>query len=341
MENELSKIVNRPLAVGGKTIENRLALAPMTMLGNVAFRELVSKFGGCGLLFSEMLNAKCVPTEKPEASGYFRWREEERERLVFQVYGSEPAIMAEAATRIQDEGLFGVDINFGCTVKPICVQNCGAAALKDPAHAAKIVSAVRKSVSIPVFVKFRTGWKDDPAIPVELAKRFEDAGADALTFHPRVSPDRRARPPKWEYIGFVKQAVSIPVFGNGNVFDVQDCLKMLKSTGCDGVAIGRLAVSKPWSFAEFSDPGFAAQEDIYKNTALEYADLLEKHFEPHMGLRRFKRFALYFCASFRYGHSFFNRLKNAESMEKARNVVEDFLKNPPDLFAKPNMNFMV
>ena len=119
--------------------------------------------------------------------------------------------------------------------------------------AQRIVAAVRKAVSIPLFVKFRTGWKDDPRPSIELAKRFEDAGADALTFHPRVAPDRRARPAKWEYIGRVKQSVSIQVFGNGDVFDENDCLNMLTSTGCDGVAIGRLAMAKPCIFAEWTD----------------------------------------------------------------------------------------
>ncbi len=340
MENELSKMLNRPISIGGRTISNRLALAPMTMLGNVAFRELLSRFGGYGLLFSEMLNAKRVPTEKASASGYFRWREEERGHLVFQIYGAEPEIMAEAARRIESEGVFGVDINFGCSVKPICIQNCGAAALKDPCHAEKIVSALRRAVSIPLFVKFRTGWKDDPAIPVDLAKRFENAGADALTFHPRVSPDRRSRPPKWEYIGLVKQAVSVPVFGNGNVFDADDCLNMLKKTGCDGVALGRIAVSKPWSFAEFSN-SFAPGDDIYKKTALQYVDILEKYFDPRMGERRFKKFALYFCANFRYGHTFYNKLKNAGSMNQLRIVVEDFLADMPDLYSRPNMNFFI
>ena len=341
MKNELAEILNRPLAIGNKTIRNRLALAPMTMLGNIAFRELLAGFGGYGLLFSEMLNAKRVPTEKAAASGYFRWREEERGHLVMQIYGAEPETMAKAAERIESEGIFGVDINFGCSVKPICSQNCGAAALKDPGHAEKIVSAVRRAVSIPLFVKFRTGWKDDPEVPVDLAKRFEQAGADALTFHPRVSPDRRSRPPKWEYIGRVKEAVSIPVFGNGNVFDAGDCISMLKKTGCDGIALGRLAVSKPWSFAEFSDDSFTPGDNIYKKTALRYADILGNHFEPRMGLRRFKKFALYFCANFRYGHTFYIKLKNANGIDEIKNSIESLLAEEPELCSRPNLNFFI
>jgi tRNA-dihydrouridine synthase B len=336
----LSKILNHPLSIGGKIIKNRLALAPMTMVGNVAFRELLSCFGGYGLLFSEMCKAGRIPTENPKASGYFRWREQEKSHLVFQIVGSDPYIMAKAAQRIENEGFFGVDINFGCSANSICRQNCGAAILKDPDHAAKIVSTVKKSVRIPVLVKFRTGWKDDPAIPVILAKKFEDAGADALTFHPRVSPDRRARHPKWEYVGLVKDAVTIPVFGNGNIFDAKDCLKMLKTTGCDGVAIGRLAIAKPWIFAEFSNL-FVPDTGIYCKTALHLTDLIEKHYDHHMGLRRYKKFALYFSGNFHFGNTFYNRINNAEGMDQIRGIIKDFFKDSVKSYLRPNMNFLV
>jgi tRNA-dihydrouridine synthase B len=340
MHKELSALLGYPLKIGKKIIKKRLALAPMTMLGNVAFRELLASFGGYGLLFSEMCNAKRLPTENPRASGYFRWREEEKAHLVFQIFGSEPHIMATAAQRIENEGFFGVDINFGCSANSICRQHCGAAILKDPNLAVKIVSSVRNAVSIPLFVKFRTGWKDDPMIPVGLAKRFENAGADALTFHPRVSPDRRARLPKWEYIGFVKNAVSIPVFGNGNIFDIKDCLTMMKTTGCDGVAIGRLAVAKPWIFAEFADR-FIPDTGIYLQSALKLTELIEKHYDHHMGLRRFKKFALYFSGNFRFGNTLYTRINNAEYMDEIREIVKDFFKIPATPYLRPNMNFLV
>jgi tRNA-dihydrouridine synthase B len=139
------RFLDRPLKIGGKLIKNRLAFAPMTMLGNVAFRELLASFGGYGLLFSEMCNAGRIPTENPKASGYFRWREQERSHLVFQIFGSNPLTMAKAAQRIENEGFFGVDINFGCSANSICRKNCGAAILKDPNHAVNIVSTGQKS----------------------------------------------------------------------------------------------------------------------------------------------------------------------------------------------------
>ena len=154
-------------------------------------------------------------------------------------------------------------------------------------------------MSVPLFVKFRTGWKDDPTIAIDLARRFAAAGADALTFHPRVAPDRRSRPPRWDYIRQVKAAVDIPVFGNGDVFDEADCLRMLQTTGCDGVAIGRMAIARPWLMAGMT--GIPLPEtDLYRYTALTLLDLLRQHFDPKRALRRFQKFALYFSANFKF-----------------------------------------
>ena len=171
-----------------------------------------------------------------------------------------------------------------------------------------------------------------------LARRFEDAGADALTFHPRVAPDRRSRPPKWEYIGRVKQAVSIPVFGNGNVFDRADCLKMLLKTGCDGVAVGRMAIARPWLFAEWT-AAYQSGDEIYLDCALRLAGLLEAHFDAPQALRRFKRFNYYYAASFKYGHTLSSAFQRAEDMISARNSVQQFFERPAETVARPNLNF--
>ena len=336
--SKLADILNRPLTIGNRTIDHRVVLAPMTLLGHVAFRELLARYGGCGLLFSEMCSAKKIPHENRTVSPVFRWRDEEQAGLVCQIVGTEPAVMAEAARRIEDEGLFGVDINFGCSVAAICRVNAGAALLREPGRAAGIVSAVRKAVSVPVTVKFRTGWQDDPEPAVDLARRFEDAGADALTFHPRVAPDRRSRPPRWEYIARVKAAVSIPVFGNGNVFSAEDCLKILQTTGCDGVAVGRMAVARPWLFAQWTE-GFSPTPDIYGDTAVELARLLCKHYEPPKALSRFKKFAFYFAANFRFGHTLYSGIQNAPDMAAVADALKRFFHRPPERLSRPNRNF--
>ncbi len=338
MLEELTQYLRRPLAIGSRSIRRRLVLAPMTFLGHVAFRELVAGFGGCGLLFSEMCSAKAIPHENRHVSPYFRWRDEECERLSIQIFGNDPGTMARAARRIEAEGLFGVDINFGCADTAICRSNCGAALLQDPERAMDIVAAVRKAVSFPVTVKFRTGWQDDPRIAVDLARRFESAGADALIFHPRVAPDRRSRPPRWEYIGQVKQAVSIPVFGNGDVFDRAGCLEMIRQTGCDGVALGRMAIARPWIFAEWLED-LQPQPDIFRHSALELMGLLQKHYDSTAALRRFRRFAYFFAANFRFGHTLYSQITAAGDFSALEAVITGFFSREPDVLTRPNMNY--
>jgi nifR3 family TIM-barrel protein len=338
MSSDLSSRLNRPLTIGRATIDRRLVLAPMTLLGHIAFRELLAGFGGYGLLFGEMCSARRIPHEVRADSAYFCWREAERHQLVMQIFGADPSVMATAARIVQDNGIFGVDLNFGCSVATICKQQCGAALLRTPDQAARIVEAVRQAISIPLFVKFRTGWTDDPTIPVDLARRFEAAGADALTFHPRVAPDRRSRPPRWEYIQRVAEAVKIPVFGNGDVFDGTDCLRMLETTGCAGVAIGRMAIARPWFMAQMTelltpDPG------IYRQTALTLLDLMERHFDARRALRRYKKFALYFSANFKFAHSFYKRIGNARNLEALKGELEAFFSREPVTTDRPNMNF--
>jgi nifR3 family TIM-barrel protein len=334
----LAEYLRQPLKIGSKSIEKRLILAPLTFLGNIAFRELVARYGGYGLLYSEMCSAKKIPHENRFISPCFRWRDDERSRLVCQIFGADPLEMADAARRIENEGLFGVDINFGCSSSTICRRHCGAALLKNPDLAAAIVAEVRRAVSFPVTVKFRTGWQDDSGIAVHLATRFEDAGADALIFHPRVAPDRRSRPPKWAYIGRVKQAVNIPVFGNGDVFDHDDCRRMIIETGCDGVAIGRMAVARPWIFAELTE-NLQPDPQMFADAATQLARLLENHYDAVAAIKRFKRFAFYFSANFRFGHTLYSRILKAGGMKEVVTVLKRFFEQAPDIAARPNMNY--
>jgi len=340
MTSKLSSLLNRPLAIGNAVVDRRLVLAPMTFLGHVAFRELLAGFGGYGLLFGEMCSARRIPHEIHTGSPYFCWRAEERQQLVMQIVGDDPATMATAARIIEQNGLFGVDLNFGCSVATICKRQGGAALLKTPDQAAHIVEAVREAISIPLFVKFRTGWKDDPVIPVNLAKRFESAGADALTFHPRVAPDRRSRPPRWDYIRKVKAAVDIPVFGNGDVFDEDDCLRMLQTTGCDGVAIGRMAIARPWLMAQMTGRQLP-EPDLFRHTATTLLDLMQQHFDPKRALRRYQKFALYFSANFKFAHKFYNRIHNAPDLETVRAELDTFFDRKPERVRRPNMNFFL
>ncbi len=332
--------ITQEITIGKKAVSNRLFLAPMAGLGHVAFRELVAEFGGYGLLFTGMCSAKALPHENPATSPVFKWRNQELSTLVCQIFGPDPGSMAAAAQRIETEGFFGVDLNFGCSVAAICKRGCGAEILKTPDLAVEILARVRASVSIPVFVKFRTGWTNDPGPAIELAKRFEDNGADALVFHPRVAPDRRSRPPRWEQITLIKAAVTIPVFGNGNIFDARDLSTVVEQTGCDGISIGRMAVSRPWIFAQWTQ-GFTPTIDTYHHTAIRMTELLARYHGERFAVKLYKKFVPYFSASFRFGHSICKELLKADTMDELRDNINEVFERNPEIIARPNLNLFL
>lgn len=341
MNAHLSEYLSRDLIIGDKIIRNRLILAPMAGLGHIAFRQLVAEFGGFGLLFTGMCSAKAVPSENPRSSLVFQWRPQELDHLVCQIFGPDPETMAAAALRIEKEGFFGVDLNFGCSVAAICKKGCGAALLKHPDLSADIVKAVRNAVSIPVFVKFRTGWDNDPKFAVDMAQRFESSGADALIFHPRVAPDRRSRPPKWDVIRIVRESVGIPVFGNGNLFGPEDGIRMIRQTSCHGLCIGRMAVARPWLFAEWTR-NLIPDQAIYYRTVLRYSAILLDHYEEIVAVRLFKKFAPYFCANFKFGHEMLKMLGRAQTMTDIRNRLNIiFADATPEVLSRPNINLFI
>lgn len=335
MAFDLPNFLNRPLHIGRGKARKRLFLAPMSKIGHAAFLNLIRGFGESGLLFTEMYGSRSLAAN----SNLQLFYKQPRQQTVCQIFGNEPDIMAAAAQKVESTGFFGVDINCGCSVAALCRRGCGAALLKDPDLAFKIVAQVRKAVTIPLFVKFRTGWEDDPDKAVYMARGFADAGADALTFHPRVAPDRRTRTPKWEYIGLVKQAVSIPVIGNGNIFSSADCEKMIMKTGCDGVAVGRLAMAKPWIFAEWTG-GFKSAPDIFLTTALKFFDLCLEYMEPAMAMRRFNKFATYYAANFQFGHLLYANICKATDPASVRCALTEFLSSFPVVSEIPNISLL-
>jgi tRNA-dihydrouridine synthase len=153
-----------------------------------------------------------------------------------------------------------------------------------------------------------------------------------------VAPDRRSRPARWDYIGQVKQAVAIPVFGNGDIFDRHDCLRMINETGCDGVALGRMAIARPWIFAEFMGQ-LQTNRDRFSQAAIQLIELLKFHYDPIGAIQRFKRFAFYFCANFRFGHALYTQIINAADMQRIESIIRGFFEQSPDIQDRPNMNF--
>lgn len=232
-------------------VEGKAILAPMAGVTDAAFRELCQGFGAAYTV-TEMVSAKAVEygdkktAKLADVSG-------DKRPIFLQIFGSEPATMALAAQRLQAEfSPDGIDINMGCPVPKIAGNGAGSALLKDPNLCGKIVSAVKKAVDIPVTVKMRLGWNRDSINAVEVAKICENSGADAICVHGRTREQMYTGTADWGAIRQVKEAVSVPVIGNGDVVDAQSACRLLEETGCDLIMVGRGALGNPWIFREIN-----------------------------------------------------------------------------------------
>ncbi len=309
-------------------------LAPMVGLTHIAFREVLEQFASPALLSMEMCSAKSLPSERPDISRIFRWREGELSRLVCQLVGGEPTQMALAARCVEQEGFWGVDINMGCSVSAICKQGGGAALLRDTRKALAVVEAVREAVTFPVSVKFRLGWEDSPLDLSAFCRDLERAGADWLVFHPRLAPDRRSRPPRYEFFAQVKEMVSIPVFGNGDIVDLDSATKVLQS-GCDGLAIGRMAVARPWIFSQLL--GQPTQEKgLFYQYAQSLLSSLEFFFPPERAMRLYKIAIRYVAANFIFGHQLYSTLVKGKSCAELRTNLQCLVSTPAQ-GSRPNI----
>lgn len=236
------------MKLGTIEIEKTAALAPMAGVADSAFRRICKEFGAAYLV-SEMASSKGMHYESKKTAGLLQIDESERPAAV-QLFGDEPEIMAEAAVRALVFAPDVIDLNMGCPAPKIAGNGGGSALMKKPALAGKIIETVVKAVELPVTVKFRKGWDDESVNAVEFAKIAENSGAAAVTVHGRTRQQFYAPPVDLDIIAAVKQAVSIPVVGNGGCETIQDVLNMYEYTKCDLVMIGQGALGAPWLFGQ-------------------------------------------------------------------------------------------
>ena len=232
--------------IGKIELSAPLALAPMAGITDLPFR-LICRRLGCGMTVSEMVSAKGLLYKNVKTTEMLRIDDGERPTAI-QLFGSVPAELAEAARMVEASGADMIDFNMGCPVPKIVNNGEGSALMKNPQLAHDILAAMVKAVKIPVTVKFRAGWDDANRNAVEIARAVEAAGVSAVAVHGRTRQQFYEGKADWSIIADVKQAVSVPVFGNGDIFTVADGLRMLEQTGCDGLMIGRGADGNPWLF---------------------------------------------------------------------------------------------
>lgn len=238
------------MKIGNLKIDGYAVLAPMAGVADRAFRETCVRFGA-SYAVSEMVSSKGLQFNDKKTGALMALSGAERPAGI-QLFGSEPAVMAEAAEKAMEYAPDVIDINMGCPAPKVSCNGSGSALMKDPPLCGKIVAAVKNAVPVPVTVKMRKGWNSDSVNAVEVARICEAAGADAVTVHGRTREQMYASSADWDIIRQVKQAVNIPVIGNGDVVSAQAAAQLLEQTGCDAVMVGRGALGNPWIFTQIN-----------------------------------------------------------------------------------------
>lgn len=314
------------MKIGNVTLENNLILAPMAGVTDLPFR-LLCKEQGAGLLCMEMVSAKAIYYHNKNTESLMEI--DERERPVsLQIFGSDADIMSEMAKRIEERPFAILDINMGCPVPKVAGNGEGSALMKNPALVREIVSKVVKAIEKPVTVKIRKGFDEEHINAVEIAKIIEDCGAAAVAVHGRTREQYYSGKADWEIIRQVKEAVSIPVIGNGDVIGPESAKKLLEETGVDGIMIGRAARGNPWIFGQIDQylktgmiPEKPSQEEVRK-MMLRHARMQLECKGEYIGIREMRKHVAWYTGGYPNSARLRARINEVESYEALEELLQ-------------------
>ena len=315
------------LKVGSLHIENPLVLAPMAGFTDTCARRLARRFGA-GLVYSEMISAAGLARRQPRAHEMLAFHSEEQPYGV-QIFGADPAEMAEAARIAQNEGASVVDINLGCPVKRVCRTGAGAALLREPKRVDTILAAVRKAVTCALTVKMRLGWDAKELTVFETSRIAEDRGVDAIALHPRTRAEGFQGKADWSFITRLKAERKIPVIGNGDLFGPRMCLDALRGSGCDGIMIGRAARGNPWIFSQALDL-LSGKDPIELSPEMRYGtirlhmDWLCTRYGTQQGLRKMRFLLFHYGRGLRGAAWFRRQLASVQGEEALEELLRTF-----------------
>ena len=301
----------------------------MAGLTDSVFRRLIKRLGGCGLVMTEFTSAEGLTRNSLKSKRMLFYHEEERP-VTAQLFGAEPSRLAEATRMVEDLGFDAIDLNLGCPAKKVVKACGGSALLREIKLLEEILKTIRAATSLPFTIKIRAGWSETEIVSVQVGKMAEDLGINAIAFHPRTRVQGFSGHSDWNLIGELKAALKIPVIGNGDIVTPEDAFRMKRETGCDGVMIGRGALSNPWIFRQIHElvnglpltqPDVAAKYHLIKS----YFQLLFEEETPG-AIGKMKQFASWFTHAIPYGAALRKSIYESQTESEVMDRIEEFFR---------------
>ncbi|MCI8830470.1 MAG: tRNA dihydrouridine synthase DusB [Lachnospiraceae bacterium] len=315
--------------IGGVALDSPLILAPMAGVTDLPFR-LLCKEQGCSLVYTEMVSAKAILYKNKNTRALLEVKEEEHPVAV-QLFGSDPAVMAEIAAQVEEGPFEIIDVNMGCPVPKIVKNGEGSALMRNPKLAEKILTAMVKATKKPVTVKFRKGFENGDSAAVEFAKMAEASGVAAVAVHGRTREQYYSGKADWDIIRQVKDAVSVPVIGNGDIFEPEDAVRMMEETGCDGVMIARGAKGNPWIFGRtkgLMETGITPPKPSggeIRDMILRHGRMLSECKGEKAGIREMRSHMAWYTSGLPNSASLRNDMNQAETYEDMEKLLKERL----------------